>query len=365
MKVLIIEGRKTIGGGQVVTKYICNELSKEYEIEVFIPGNSNSTISTYLNQYKQYYFKTKEYTLGKKKLIDYAKFFYNLISSGFYLYKTLKISRPDYIYIQHVNMLPITILINHFFKIKIITHIHVIHSDNKTRRLINYLLTSKQIKRVIGVSQFSLSQFTEKVKKKSVVIYNPVELRETYHPDLQKLNIAIIGDVYNSKGQHVLLESFNEKKEDYKIHIIGNIIDPNYKKYLEQHFNKTNVVYTGMINDVANYLKQNKIAITVIASIVKFETFSLAMVESWAQGIPTIATNDFGMKELTEKFLPQYKNLLLFPLGNSKILHDKILELTADKKRYQEISLTLRQTVKLNFNKQSFSEKIKEILRNC
>lgn len=63
MKVLIIEGRKTIGGGQVVTKYICNELSKEYEIEVFIPGNSNSTISTYLNQYKQYYFNLNSATL--------------------------------------------------------------------------------------------------------------------------------------------------------------------------------------------------------------------------------------------------------------------------------------------------------------
>jgi glycosyltransferase involved in cell wall biosynthesis len=40
----------------------------------------------------------------------------------------------------------------------------------------------------------------------------------------------------------------------------------------------------------------------IVPSISPFETFSLSMVESWSMGIPTIATNAFGMKEIVNTF---------------------------------------------------------------
>lgn len=59
------------------------------------------------------------------------------------------------------------------------------------------------------------------------------------------------------------------------------------------------------------YLEQTDL---VIVPSVGFETFSLAMVESWGKGIPTIASDLGGMKELVENFchnMPRYCYSLL------------------------------------------------------
>ena len=113
----------------------------------------------------------------------------------------------------------------------------------------------------------------------------------------------------------------------------------------------------------SEYLANNKVVVIVVVSVVGFETFSLAMVESWAQGIPTVATNDFGMKELVETFLPQYSQFLLFPLGNSEVLYEKIKKLISDRIKYKQISEDVRKTVETNFSIDNFSKQINQIIR--
>ena len=49
-KILIFEGRETIGGGQIITKRICDILSSKYDVSVFIPGQDNG-ISNLLSNY--------------------------------------------------------------------------------------------------------------------------------------------------------------------------------------------------------------------------------------------------------------------------------------------------------------------------
>ena len=40
--ILVIEGRQSIGGGQIITKKVCDGLSEENNISVFIPGKENN-----------------------------------------------------------------------------------------------------------------------------------------------------------------------------------------------------------------------------------------------------------------------------------------------------------------------------------
>ena len=40
--ILILEGRETIGGGQIITKKICKILSESNNVSVFIPGEKNA-----------------------------------------------------------------------------------------------------------------------------------------------------------------------------------------------------------------------------------------------------------------------------------------------------------------------------------
>ena len=71
--ILILEGRETIGGGQIITKKICKILSESNNVSVFIPGEKNA-ISDYLSEYRIFNYKIKEYTRGKKKNKDYIYF---------------------------------------------------------------------------------------------------------------------------------------------------------------------------------------------------------------------------------------------------------------------------------------------------
>ncbi len=56
--ILILEGRETIGGGQIITKKICKILSESNNVSVFIPGEKNA-ISDYLSEYRIFNYKIK------------------------------------------------------------------------------------------------------------------------------------------------------------------------------------------------------------------------------------------------------------------------------------------------------------------
>lgn len=362
MKILVVEGRESIGGGQVVTKAVCEALQRNHRVEVFIPGARDSPIAQYLETFPQHHFHNRKYKNGRKGIKDYFSLFENLIIVGESFFKTLRETIPDVIYIQHMSTLPIAVLINLMFRIKIVAHVHVAYVDSKARFLINLLLKSRQIVKIVGVSRFSLGQFSLDNQRKSVVIHNPVALRPIFPHDEKSYNIAVVGDVYYGKGHHVLLEALAKGGDKYTVHIIGNMVDDEYRKYLDNTFPQVSHIYTGMLHNVSEYLEDNHIVVVAVVAVVGFETFSLAMVESWGQGIPTIATDDFGMKELVEEYLPMYKDNMLFPLGDAETLYSKIESLTSNVSLYHAISNDARDVVKNNLNKDLFSLRINALI---
>ena len=174
-------------------------------------------------------------------------------------------------------------------------------------------LNHKYVKRIFGVSRYTLSQLSQQNLKKSSILYNPIPLREKIKISCSSHKIAIVGDVVRFKGHHIVFEAMQSLPENSELHVIGNLLD---KKYLEQLQSfSIKCVYTGLISDVANYLVENQISLVIIPSISP-ETFSLSMTESWALGIPTIATDDYGMKEIVEKYIPLYCDVILFNKGD-------------------------------------------------
>lgn len=362
MKILVIEGRRSIGGGQVITKDVCETLSTNHSVSVFLPGDNHTPISKFLSTYKQYYFDAREYNRGKKSVLDYFGFIYNTYAVGRALYSAMRKENFGLLYIQHLSMLPIVVAVNLLFHTKMIAHVHVVYTDKRARWLVNKLLRNKNVVRIIGVSNFCLSQFSGLDKRKCRIVFNPVESKPpVQHQDLEVYNIAVVGDVCKSKGQHVLLNALAGKGDKYKVHIIGNVIDEQYKNYLDEQFPDVKHVYTGMIPDVAGYMKTHSI-IVVVVSVVGFETFSLAMVEAWGMGIPTIATNDFGMKELVDKFLPKYSEKVLFPLGDSEALFQRLEELLSNKELYDEFAKQAWNVVNTQLNNHNFSKKLNQII---
>lgn len=361
-KILILEGKESIGGGQIITKKICDILSKEYNVSVFIPGNNTNDISNLLKNYKQFHYKLKPYTRGEKVFKDYLRLIYNTYVTYKKLNKILQEGKYDLIYVQHQNILPVLIIANWALKIKTISHLHVIYTNKKTAILIDRLLRAKWINIIIGVSNYTISQLTSKNKEKSYVLYNPIQPIANILKFCGNTNpnIAIIGDITEDKGHHILFEAIKSlsMSTNYHIHVIGNIVDKAYYEKLLK-YNLT-VHFTGFITNVSEYLKINHINITVIPSISPFETFSLSMTESWALGIPTIATNDFGMKELVETFMPDYKNDMLFNLGDINELAIKIENLCNNPILYNTISKICYQTIEESLNPRIFEHKLLE-----
>lgn len=362
-KILVIEGRTTIGGGQIITKEICDALKDEYLLHALVPGNNSVPTAILLKDICQSYFEYKEYSRGKKKLIDYYYFIKNLKIIRI-IRKIIKSERPHLIYIQHASMLPLVLLSLLGLKTKIIVHIHVVYSDCRVRWFMNKMLKSKKITKILGVSNYTLSQLEKPLLNKSYLLYNPVKLYDCLKNEKRTRNIAIVGDVTPLKGHEVLFKAISMLPLGYKIHVIGNVIDKQYKAHLLTDFPNVDVLFTGMVSDIPHYMKEHSIDITTIATTAVFETFSLAMVESWSMGIPTIATNDFGMKELVNRFLPQYSEFILFEYRNSEDLKNKIINLEIDEILYDKISRDCRQVVKKYFNEKCFPEKLKKIINS-
>ena len=362
MNILVIEGRETIGGGQVITRDVFEILSINHSVSVFIPGDNHTPISNFLSSYKQHYFNAHEYKRGKKTVWDYFGFIYNAYAVGKALFSAMRKEKFDVLYIQHLSMLPIVVAVNMLFHTKMIAHVHVVYTDKRAKWLVNKLLQNNYIVKIIGVSNFCLSQFSGLNKNKCRIVFNPVVSLPPVKNKIQEVyNIAVVGDVCKSKGQHVLLKALEGKGSKYRVHIIGNIIDGQYKKYLDVQFPDVNCIYTGMINDVAGYMKDHSVAVVVVP-VVGFETFSLAMVEAWGMGIPTIATDNFGMKELVNKFLQRYSEKVLFPLGDSEALFLRLEELLSNKDLYDEFSKQAWYVVNTQLNNYNFSKRLNQII---
>lgn len=61
-RILLIEGRQTIGGGQIISLALCKALSVDNEIVTFLPGNNHSPIAELLKDYEQEYFVQNEFS---------------------------------------------------------------------------------------------------------------------------------------------------------------------------------------------------------------------------------------------------------------------------------------------------------------
>lgn len=226
--------------------------------------------------------------------------------------------------------------------------------------MIDYLLKNRQVKRVLGVSEYTLSQLSQSNLQKSSILYNPIPVKEKVNINYFSHRLAIIGDVVEYKGHRVLFKAMQSLPEDYELHVIGNLVDEEFLKILQSFSFKC--IYTGMISNVADYLVENQISLVVIPSISPFETFSLSMTESWALGIPTLATDGYGMKELVESFLSLYRDDMLFTRGNEVELSEKILSLYSNKQLYQEISNAVYRVIKEVLDERIFREMLlKEI----
>ena len=153
------------------------------------------------------------------------------------------------------------------------------------------------------------------------------------------------------KGQDVLLEATSIVKKVFptvKVLFAGGVAErqqDDYRKLLEyvhEHELTDNVEFLGNVDDVPSFL--NSIDICVVPS--RSEGFGLALVEALAMGVPTIASDIAGPKEIVEN-----EGIgVLFKSGDSVDLANKILRTIDD---YESIRITVwenKDSIKDNYS---------------
>lgn len=78
-KILVVEGRTTIGGGQMMTRQIIDSLKQDYCVELLCPVIVSDAFDTMFGDVPIWQFKQKNYNLGRKSFSDYFYFLYNFI----------------------------------------------------------------------------------------------------------------------------------------------------------------------------------------------------------------------------------------------------------------------------------------------
>ena len=138
-----------------------------------------------------------------------------------------------------------------------------------------------------------------KLNSKSVI--KSTTILENYSIVEGEFIVGIVGRIEEGKGQWIVIDAIAQLKDlNIKLLIVGDAMDKVYldslKQSVKEHGVEDKVIFTGFTKEVTAHLQVCDI--TVLAT--PKETFGLVVIESMANKVPVIATNNGGPLEIIE-----------------------------------------------------------------
>lgn len=229
---------------------------------------------------------------------------------------------------------------------------------------------------VIANSYAGLSAYGEDGKKGRFVLYNGFDFsrvpeisqekaREELDFPKDKFIVPMIAQVSNRKDQRTFIkaaEILQNKNviDDFLFLVVGDgdkreeLENLTKQKKLEQ-----NVKFLGNRRDVEIILRASDISVLCTAAWWG-EGISNSILESFACGVPVIATDNGGTKEVIENDKSGY----VIEIGNSKQLVEKILYLKNNREILQNFSIEAVKTVQEKFSIEKMVSNYAEFYKN-
>ena len=171
--------------------------------------------------------------------------------------------------------------------------------------------------------------FSKAIQRKSVVISNPIDLKEKASIALKTLKqntIVTVARLEEQKNQKMLIRSFYELKDefnDYQLVIYG---EGSYRNELQSLIDELEmsdrISLPGHKEDVIDRIASSKLF--VLCS--NYEGMSNSLIEAMCLGLPVICTKVSGTNEL----IVNNENGLLININNQKELTESIRKLLID-----------------------------------
>ncbi|MDR0613294.1 MAG: glycosyltransferase [Dysgonamonadaceae bacterium] len=195
------------------------------------------------------------------------------------------------------------------------------------------ILFLKQYRKVFAISKAVQADVRRRAKINSHIVYNGIEIAEykqrtTFSLDAgEAFKIVQISRLYpQQKGQHIAIEAIHLLKQQYpelkvRLYFIGEGDALSELQTIAEHYHLQNeIVFKGQADRswIKNHLQDYHLLIQPSL----FEGFGLTVIEGFACGLPVIASNLDGPKEIVEYL----KAGLLAEPNNAQDLAGKILE---------------------------------------
>ena len=295
---------------------------------------------------------------------DVGRAFYTALSS-------LKVIKDGSFDIFHAHSFTATIpalLAKHILKIPTILTIHTTHSGkwySITRQILKSriynaiekrTLFNNKFDRVITVNK-SLIETAVKMgvsRDKLVYIPNAIELEEfdsyKFEPSAsdKEKTVLFVGRLTPVKGLYTLLRAISlvlNESTNYQVLIVG---EGPLKEDLAKFIFKNNLqkhVYLVGVQTGRDLIKLYKTSNVVVLSSYH-EGCPVSILEAWAAGLPIVATNVGGTKEIVE----HRKNGLLVPPGDPKALAKGLIKILTDEELARLLGANGRILVEKEYN---------------
>ena len=360
MKIMYLLFSFTVGGTERLVANICNQMKANGE-EVFLLIVNDLTDDKLLN------------TLDSKinvKLLKRKVGSKDKISPLVQVAKYINENKIDVVHCNSFNapeLLVLSKIINP--RCKIVSTIHGVGQFKKTGKF-RIALKNWICDQFIGISDVVKNDIVQAGIKEGKVrrIYNGIDVKK-YECAQKKLFDAdhiVIGCIArimpSLKGQDILLRAAYKLKKQFphiKVIFAGGVAEEQKNEYKElQEYVKNNdlsanVTFLGSVDEIPAFL--NTIDICVVPS--RSEGFGLALVEALSMGVPCVASDIEGPKEILEN----ERGGTLFNNGDSVDLAAKIEEMILNYNVVKNLTWNDKETIKEKYSVQSMCRELMKV----
>ncbi len=179
--------------------------------------------------------------------------------------------------------------------------------------------------RIVFQTTHAMNCFSEKVRKKGVIVPNPVDAKVP-RADVPAKKIVAVGKLMRQKNHALLLDAFARLKEEFPGHTLRIYGDGVLREELQERIRSLGLegraVLEGWRTDVAEQIADAELF--VLPS--NYEGLSNALMEALAMGLPCVSTNCAGAEDLIEDGV----NGRVVPVGDPDALTAAMRELLSD-----------------------------------
>lgn len=274
--------------------------------------------------------------LNKKKGFD--------IKCLFKLFNIVKNEKPDVIH-THLHTTKYAVLANLFFRAPIFHTFHSVAQKENTRFgiTLNKLFIKAKLMVPVAICdevQKTICEVYSISEDNVPVVHNGIDLSRFKPSNIEKKDFIIInvGRLATVKNQLSLIKAFEiiVKKYKCKLWLLGNgeLYNEIYS-YVNNSQYKDSIVLWGDISDPESYLCKS--SLFVLPSF--YEGFPMSVIEAMACGVPVIASNVSGIKEMITN---GYNGILIEPsIENIADSIEKIILDTEIRDKYISNSLNV------------------------